>query len=124
MAAIIYVFYSFFFDPTQEKALIAIAVLIIFDFITGFWSAKVSGEEIKSGKVFRSATKSVIYFLFISAAHIAGVAFPFIKDISGSTVIAFLALTELISIMENIGKMGFAIPKKMLNKLQDIRDDK
>lgn len=122
--AIVYVIYTFSFDATQEKALIAIAIMIVFDFVTGIWSAKLSGEEIKSAKVFRSATKCVIYFGFISAAHLAGIAFPFIDGISDETVIAFLALTELISIMENIGKMGFAIPKKMLNKLQDMRDDK
>ena len=118
-----YIFYSFLFDVNQGDALIAIIVLIVIDFITGFASAKISGEEIKSAKVFRSAIKLVIYFMMISAAHMVELASG-ILSIADDTVIAFLAVTELISLIENIGKMGFAVPKKMLNKLQDYRDSK
>lgn len=119
--AIAYVMYAFLFDVTQAHALLAIIVLVLLDFATGISAAKVSGEEIKSSKVFRSAVKVVMYMTLISASHLLEVAS--VIGFADDTVIAFLAATELISLIENVGRMGFAVPKKLLNKLQHFRDD-
>lgn len=122
--AYMYMTYSFLFGIHQQEAQMAILILIICDFATGIWAAKIAGDEIKSAKIFRTATKIVVYFLFIAVIHTSGKAYPIIQGISDQTIVAFLALTEVISIIENIGKMGFAIPKKMLNKLEELRDNK
>ena len=124
IASIGFVLYTFAFDPLQEQALLAVLVLMIFDFATGLIAAKIKGEEIKSAKIFRSALKTLIYFVFIAAAHITEIAFPLIASYSDETIIAFLALTELVSIAENIGKMGFPTPQRWLNKLENLRDQK
>lgn len=118
-----YVTYSFLFDNLQTQSLFAILTLIVIDFITGIWAAKVSGEVISSAKVFRSVVKMIIYFMFISAAHLMETTTPLLS-VADELIISFLAVTELISVIENVGKMGFAIPKKFLNKLQEFRDSK
>lgn len=121
--SIAYVFYSFGFDQALENAMVAVLFLIVFDFITGIAAAKISHEVIKSSKIFRSALKIAIYFLLISAGHLGEVAIGanfFIDEF----IVVFLAATELISVIENIGKMGFAVPKKILNQLEKIRDGK
>lgn len=118
---VLYLVYTFLFDVSHEKAIAAVITLIVFDFLTGISAAKYSGEEIKSAKVFRSAIKVVVYLTLIAGAHLIEVAGPAITA-ADDAVIAFLASTELVSLMENVGRMGFAVPKKWLNKLQRFRD--
>jgi len=123
MGALLYVPYVFLFDSEQHVGLTALLILIIFDMITGIASARYTGEIIKSSKILRTVLKICFYYLFISAGHLT-------ENVVGlnlyldETILAVLALTELISIMENIGKMGYAIPMKLLNKLHELRDDK
>lgn len=118
-----YAVYSFLFDVAKNEVMLGVLVLIIFDFITGIYASKVSGEQITSAGVFRSAIKVAVYFLLISAGHVAQATVPVLNFIE-NTIIGFLALTELISIIENTGKMGYAIPRALLNRLQEIRDKK
>lgn len=120
----LYVLYSFAFGNQEKVVLLAVAVLVIFDFITGIAAAKMTGERIESAKVFRSAFKFIIYFMLISAAHLFEVAVPLIGSSATNIIIAFLALTEIISIMENVGKMGYEVPMKWLNSLQDLKKDR
>lgn len=122
VASFFYVLYTFSFDPAQEKGHIALLCLIIVDFITGVAGAKKSGEEIKSAKISRTVVKILTYFLFIAAAHYVELAVPVGTSFLDETVLAFLAVTELISVFENIGRMGYAVPKKLLNKLEKFRD--
>lgn len=100
----------------------ALLFLISIDFITGIASAKATKEVIKSKTAVRSAFKVAVYGLLLSAGHLTETVTP------GSTYIeeavaTFLAITELISIIENIGKMGFAVPKRLLNQLHKFRDE-
>ena len=104
-------------------AMNALMLLVVIDFITGLSSAKSTGEIITSKKSMRSAIKVVVYSLLVTSAHLAENVLPgdsFFENI----VISFLALTEFISILENIGRMGYAVPLKLLNKLQELRDQK
>lgn len=116
-------YYIFFFDVHLVEASKALLLLIIFDFFTAFFAAKKSGEEIKSSKIFRTPIKILIYFMLVSVAHLMEVVSPLLS-ILDETMMGFLALTELISIIENTGRMGFAVPQRMLNKLKELRNDK
>ena len=117
----LYLVYSFAFDVNHTKALGAVLILVMFDFITGISAAKLSGEEIKSAKVLRSAVKTFVYLLLISGSHMFEIATQYIL-FADDMILAFLAVTELISLIENAGKMGFAVPNKLLNKLKEYRD--
>lgn len=100
----------------------ALILLVIFDMITGLSSAYVSGEIVTSRRAVRSAYKLVVYGLLVSGSHLAEVIIPgqfFLEQV----VTSFLGITELISIIENTGKMGFAIPKRLLDKLEAFRDN-
>lgn len=110
-----------FFGFDDNMALVGMIILIGFDFVTGVIAAYHNNEFITSKGVRRSASKVAVYGILISAGHITEQITPgtwYIQD----AVITFLALTELISIIENVGKMGYAIPKKLLKKLEWIRD--
>lgn len=114
--------FTILFGVENEVILRALLILVIFDFITGIISARQSNQPIKSKTAVRSAFKLAMYGLLISAAHLTEQITPIATFIE-EAVITFLAITELISIIENVGKMGYAIPKKLLQKLQKLRDE-
>lgn len=110
------------FGFDSQQALKGLLVLIVIDFVTGILSAQKKGEVIKSRTAVRSAFKVVVYAMLVSAGHITEQITPIATYIE-EAVITFLALTELISVIENVGKMGYAIPKKLLTRLQRLRDE-
>lgn len=105
----------------NKASMAALLVLIGFDLATAIMAKFKIGEEIESRKILKTATKTVAYALMASGAHLAEKIVPG-PTFLDSAVISFLALTELISIIENVGKMGYAIPQKLLNKIVEIRD--
>lgn len=107
----------------NKAAVGALLVLIAFDLATALWAAYKTGVAIESRRIFKSASKLVIYLLFISAGHLTSVILGDFTIVQYG-VASFLALTEFISIMENIGKMGYMVPQKLLNRLQELRDTK
>lgn len=113
---------NFLFGLDHEAALKALLFLVFVDTFTGVIGAKLSKEEIKSAKFFRVALKTVVYYLLIAAAFNTEklISPTFFLD---EAVLAFIGATELISIIENSGKMGFVVPNKLLNKLHELRDD-
>lgn len=120
--ATIFVILSFLFDPLRTDAMIAILVLIIIDFMTAIMAVMKTGEEIKSRKILYSAFKTSIYFMLIAAAYVAEQAIPI--GIIDETVMAFLAATELISVLENVSKAGYAIPRVLLQTLKEFSNKK
>ena len=117
-----FVVLSFGFDNLHQKALLALFVLMWGDCITAIWAAYKTGMPIQSAKVFRTPVKIVIYFGLIYMAHITEYAFPVLFGVLDETVIAFCVTTELISIMENIHKLGYPVPTKLFERLINIRD--
>jgi len=114
---------SFFFGETlQNMTLVMLFTLIIFDTITGVAAAYMNKEAIESRKIFRTAVKIAVYFLLVSAGHLSEVATHHILPVE-ATILAFLALTELVSILENAGKMGYTVPQTLLNRIKEIRDN-
>ena len=114
---------AFFFDSALRDGMMALAALVIFDFLSGVFVAKKTGEQIKSAKVFRTALKMAVYFTLISSGHLVGTAgLPFLQV--DAIILTFLAVTELVSIIENAGRAGYAIPQKLLNQLRNFRDKK
>ena len=97
-----------------------LVLLIIFDFITSIMSKYKTGETIESRKALKTVTKIFIYTMFVSGTYLTEQIIPGTTFLDNA-VISFLAITELISIIENIGHMGYAIPKKLLNKLETLQ---
>lgn len=112
---------DFLFGVGEKTALLALLMLVIADFITGVASSVHTGHSVKSAKIYRTGVKLAIYFLAVSSGH-------FIENALGYNIgademlIIFFSVTEFISIMENMAKLGFATPKKLLNIMEDVRD--
>jgi phage-related holin len=108
---------SFFFSDLYMEGLVAVLMLVIMDTILGVACAKKEKKPITSARFSRSVYKGIVYFTAISAGHFADLTIPF--NVVESTLIAFVGVTEFISVMENIGRLGYKTPHALLNQLQD-----
>lgn len=113
---------SFLFGDAYVAGIIGVLMLMIFDTITGIMASLHEGQSITSAKFSRAVMKGTVYFIAISGAYYADTTVPF--EIIQGTMIAFVGVTEFISLLENAGRMGFATPKKLLNNLRELRDNK
>lgn len=113
---------TFFFGEIYTQGLIAIVMLMVFDTILGIAADKHENKVISSRRFSRAVIKGIVYFTAISAAYFTDLTVPggFVQ----STMIAFVAMTEFISILENVGRLGFKTPQKLLNQLRDINNNR
>jgi toxin secretion/phage lysis holin len=122
-SAIVAILY-FLFGNLHVEALVAIAMLMSFDTVLGMLASYNEGKEITSRRFSRAVLKGIVYYMAISAGYFAdltlqssGVAFI------QATMIGFVGVTEFISILENLGRMGYKTPKSLLNQLKDKYHD-
>lgn len=114
-------FSDFLLGPESHPITLMLVTLIIFDFITAVMVAIRRGEPIESKRALQTVTKIVVYGVFLSASHLTEQIVPG-NTFLDETASSFLAITELISVIENVGHLGYAIPKKLLNRLEEIRE--
>jgi phage-related holin len=116
---------TFLLPMDSWQAMLALLALVTFDFIMGVAASKKAGCPITGRKMAKTPLKIGIYGVLVSSAHLTNMAIDVpIEWFSIQTaMIGFLAATELVSILENSGRLGFAVPKKLLNQLNDFRGD-
>ena len=100
-------------------ALIAIVVL---DYVTGVLAAIVK-KQLSSEVGFKGIVKKIFVFVIVSIAHIIDVHVIGNSDILRSAAICFFIANEALSILENAGSMGLPIPKKLLNILEQLKNN-
>lgn len=115
--------YSFSFGDIEKTIIVAVIALTIFDMITGIMASVKTGHDIKSKRLLNTAIKLFIYMLLISAGHLTETAIGYELKVD-EVITAIIAVTEVISILENASRMGYAIPKKLLNQLKDFKSQK
>ena len=108
-------------------AIMAVAgTLIVADAVTGIWAAKKRGEKITSAALRRTVSKMVIYQLvvitgFLTETFMLEGALP-ISKVAASAI----ALTELLSIVENANQILetdiFDKVKKLLGSKNDKKE--
>jgi len=113
---------SFLFGDFHSQALIAILMLMVFDTILGVMATYHENNPITSRRFSRVIQKGAVYFIAISAGYYADTTISF--DITQSTMIGFIGITEFISILENMGRLGYQTPKKLLNQLKGFQSRK
>lgn len=125
VAASLVLFFVFLFGDFHSQGIIAILMLMIFDTILGVAATYSEGQAITSRKFSRVVQKGCIYMMSISAAYFADqTVLSSGLQVIQPTMIAFVGVTEFISILENMGRMGYQTPKKLLNQLKDFQSQK
>lgn len=112
----------FFFGDLHTQGIMAVLMLVLFDTIFGVIAAYNNGVQITSRRFSRIVQKSVVYLLAISAGYFTDITIGW--HLVQSTMIAFIGVTECISILEKMGQLGYATPQRLLNQLQDLKSQK
>lgn len=112
----------FLFGELHTQGIIAVLMLILFDTILGILATRKEGSAITSRKFANVIQKSTVYFMAISAGYFTDITIGlyFVE----ATMVGFIGVTEFISVLENMGRMGYATPKKLLNQLKDFQSKK
>jgi len=109
-----------FVFKAHEQALLTVFLLIVLDTITGVIKAT-KARNLGSREFFRVAVKLVIYSVLMACASLVDKALPLV--IAMPVMYTFLAVTEGVSILENIGEAGFPVPNQILNKLKVMQKE-
>lgn len=113
----------FLFDGEHIGLYQALLALIVMDTISGVSAAYRTGVPIESSRIIRTPFKIIYYFMMVSSGFLVekfiGISFAI-----DETVLVLLAITEFTSILENMGKMGYNTPKRLLNQLRKISSQK
>lgn len=118
VSSVLTVFF-FLFGNLYTEALAAVVMLMVLDAILGVWASKKEGAAITSSRFADSVKKGIVYFMAISAGYFVDLTVPF--DLVQATMVGFVGVTEFISVLENVGRMGYQTPKKLLNQLRDFQ---
>lgn len=113
------IFLGSFFMPLAH-VIGAVFVLVGLDMLTGIYSAKKSGEIIRSNKMKPTAIKFLFYTITIVASHLTELyLFPEISFVRIATSI--VGVIELTSIYENVSNI---LGKNLIKRFKDFLDKK
>ena len=103
-----------------DVAMKSLLIVIVIDYITGVMGA-IYNKELNSNIGLKGILKKFSYLIIVSLSVI-------LDRIVGDTgairtlIIYFFVANDGISIVENIGKMGVPLPKKLTEVLEQLRN--
>ncbi len=104
-----------------DIALQTLLIVIVLDYITGVFKA-IYNRKINSSVGLKGIIKKIGYLIIVAVAVI-------LDKIAGNTgairtlVIYFFVANEGISILENWGGMGLPLPQKLIDTLEQLKND-
>lgn len=112
---------KFCFAPYHDKVTIVVAFIAL-DTLTGVLKAY-KQHNLSSSGFFRFAIKLLVYFVLLATGSLLDKAVPVTDYISAfSVLVAFLALTESLSVLENISDLGYSVPTRIISALKLAKD--
>ena len=100
----------------------ALITFIIVDYVTGVIVACVN-KNLSSEVGFKGIAKKVVILLVVAVGNIVDIYILDGGTVCRSTVIGFYLANEGISILENAGKLGIPLPKKLVSVLKQLKND-
>ncbi|EIT86335.1 prophage LambdaBa02, holin [Fictibacillus macauensis ZFHKF-1] len=106
------------FGP-MSPMLTALVFLAVIDYVSGVCAAIYQGK-LSSSAGFKGIIKKVIIFCIVAAAHSLDLLFG--GEAIRSAAIFFYISNELISIIENAGKMNIPLPRAFTKAIAVLKD--
>ena len=104
-----------------DGLLIALAVFVVADYITGVMCA-VSDKKLSSEVGFEGICRKIIIFLLVGIAHILDVTMIATGSVLRTAVTFFYLSNEGVSLLENAAHLGLPIPDKLKDVLEQLHD--
>lgn len=95
--------------------------LVVLDWLTGWGAAWINGE-LKSRKGYHGIARKVAIFALVAVSHFIDIILGGQQYFQNAVVFFYLA-NELLSIIENVGRMGVPVPK-ILRKAIEVFNEK
>ena len=111
---------SFLFGDI-EGMMVALVALIILDYISGVIAAAVE-KRLSSEVGARGIAKKIFMLLIVALANIVDINVIGDGHVLKTVTVVFYICNECISLIENAGRIGVPVPKKLLDVLEQLRD--
>ncbi|MCD7730452.1 MAG: phage holin family protein [Oscillospiraceae bacterium] len=105
----------------RDGLMIALVALIVLDYISGVIAAAAE-KKLSSEVGAKGIAKKVIMLLIVVVGNIVDVNVIGEGHMLKTVVVAFYIANECISLVENAGRLGVPVPKKLLDVLEQLRD--
>ena len=111
---------SFLFGD-MEGLMVALIALIILDYISGVIAAAVE-TRLSSEVGAKGIAKKIFMLLIVALANIMDINVIGDGHVLKTVTVVFYICNECISLIENAGRIGVPVPKKLLDVLEQLRD--
>ena len=111
---------SFLFGD-MEGLMVALIALIILDYISGVIAAAVE-KRLSSEVGAKGIAKKIFMLLIVALANIVEINVVGDGHVLKTVTVVFYICNECISLIENAGRIGVPVPKKLLDVLEQLRD--
>ena len=111
---------SFLFGD-MEGLIVALIALIILDYISGVIAAAVE-KRLSSEVGAKGIAKKIFMLLIVALANIVDINVIGDGHVLKTVTVVFYICNECISLIENAGRIGVPVPKKLLDVLEQLRD--
>ncbi len=118
LAAVCAVFGFIFGD--LNGLMIALVALIILDYISGVIAAVVE-KKLSSEVGAKGIAKKIFMLLIVAVANIVDINVIGEGHVLKSVTVVFYIANECISLIENAGRLGVPVPKKLLDVLEQLK---
>ena len=109
----------------MDGLMIALIALIILDYISGVIAA-IAEKKLSSAVGAKGIAKKIFMLFIVAVANIVDINVIGDGHVLKSVTAAFYIANECISLLENAGRLGVPVPKKLLDVLEQLKnnDDK
>ena len=105
----------------MEGLMVALIALIILDYISGVIAAAVE-KRLSSEVGAKGIAKKIFMLLIVALANIVDINVIGDGHVLKTVTVVFYICNECISLIENAGRIGVPVPKKLLDVLEQLRD--
>ena len=111
---------SFLFGD-MEGLPVALVALLLLDYISGVIAAAV-WKRLSSEVGAKGIAKKIFMLLIVALANIVDINVIGDGHVLKTVTVVFYICNECISLIENAGRIGVPVPKKLLDVLEQLRD--
>ena len=101
--------------------MIALVALIVLDYISGVLAAVVE-KKLSSEVGAKVIAKKIFMLLIVAVANIVDINVIGEGHVLKSVTVIFYIANECISLIENAGRLGVPVPKKLLDVLEQLKN--
>ena len=105
----------------MDGMFLALIALIVLDYISGV-TAAIAEKKLSSAIGAKGIAKKLFMLLIVAVANIVDINVIGEGHVLRTVTTAFYIANECISLIENAGRIGVPVPKKLMDVLEQLRD--